>query len=442
MDFSTDPVPTEASLLTSVTDQSPSSAPPSSSSYSPSEHQKVIRHGVGEETKSVQELKPTKQKPQTEEIERKLDRSDEDIFQKKKRELELKYKEFNDEYAQFEKLFPARDQKLLELDESMKREQASYEKKLADLKADVCKSKKTLKEMGEIMKRESAKLQRIWQKKELEIQHEEVTLQLVKYRRYEVLQIKQLGNKELREAFYREYDQGPNYEENLLILKSQVKQLRLEVAAAREDIQKCEKEETWLSERLDAINREIGSNDEAAISAADARFVDFSTEPVPTEASLLTSVTGNSPSAPLSSSANSPSEHQKVIRHGVGEETKEEEKKEGEEEDDQEMEAETEEDSERGVKELKEFQEHLAVEKADLAKKLDVISNVERKTTELVQKFRNDGYLQAGKNILRTDLTQADRLITDPMMATYEKYPNPNPNLTLTLTLKKPSAKS
>ena len=59
---------------------------------------------------------------------------------------------------------------------------------------------------------------------------------------------------------------------------------------------------------------------------------------------------------------------------------------------------------------------------ADLKKQKDAIDNVKNKSNELMQKLQDAGYLQADKCTLRTDLRVADRLITDPMMATYEKY--------------------
>jgi hypothetical protein len=78
-------------------------------------------------------------------------------------------------------------------------------------------------------------------------------------------------------------------------------------------------------------------------------------------------------------------------------------------------------EAETEKKAMREIDERIKAGEADLKKKRDLVSNVNHKIKELVEKFRNDGYLRAGENILRTDLTAADRLITDPMMVTYEK---------------------
>ena len=59
---------------------------------------------------------------------------------------------------------------------------------------------------------------------------------------------------------------------------------------------------------------------------------------------------------------------------------------------------------------------------AGLKKQMNLIDDVMNKMNEQYQKLLDAGYLQDDDpGMLRTDLTAADRLVADPMMATYEK---------------------
>ena len=80
--------------------------------------------------------------------------------------------------ARFEKQQSGMMQKYNELAELLGREQENYEQQLDELKSEVFKSKKTLKEMGEIMKQKSRDLQLIFRKKELEITQEGIVARL------------------------------------------------------------------------------------------------------------------------------------------------------------------------------------------------------------------------------------------------------------------------
>ena len=358
----------------------------------------------------------------------------EELYYEKQRELDLLFGEFDKKSVYFPKVLREHKQKVDELQGLLKRGEENLERQLVELKADAYKSKKTLKEMGDIIKRESAQLQRTWLMKELEIrkevitsQQEMVVLQLEHARGYEAMQIKQLDYCELRETIFRGYRHTPDREIELLEYKDMTEKVQAILTVVRGEIRGYEEMKNSLREKLDVINNKIDSLDDATNSAADTGCVNSSTENTVTEASLSTSVGGNTPFASeVSTSISPPFERQKDMSHNVAEQaTKEDERKEAKEDGKQEtkkgLEPETETRAARKDREMAEFNEQIRVKMAGLAKKKEVIANVNRKITDLLQKFQDYGYLQADNERLRTDLSTADRLVADPMMITYEK---------------------
>ena len=418
MNVPTEHVSTQASLSISVTEQSALAS-------SQSEHQKSLPNDVEEETKNAQALAHQLKQTETSEpsaLEQKQKKRE--YFEQKEMELALQRTQYNDEDDELHQQEIVVEQKLLELDELLKRGKENHEKMLIDLKADVYKRKATLKDMGEMMKRESAKLQRIWQKKELEINQEKIMITLRFFQKRESLKKRQLDHmKELKTCFYESPVIGS--EEFMRNCTETIEILTENLQYARDKI--CDMEETlaWTNAQLNTMNMvmDIYDEDEAMISssAANSGRMNSSTEDEPTDVSLSAAVMDNPPSASEVSSTSPSSEQQQGenISYGMEQEAHEKERMEGgEEEDNQDMKTKKGEEN----KALVEFNEHLAAKQVELAKKVDVLKNLERKTTELVQKFRIDGYLQPDKNVLRTDLTFAERLITDPMMVTYDKY--------------------
>ena len=163
-------------LSTSVTDNvppkhsaSPSTSPPPPPPPPPSGRQKAISRGVKEDTNSRQELAQKES-----ELCRKRDAI--------KQEGTLR----TDQMADIE-------QKVRELEVSLKRERENHDLKLVDLKAETYKSKTTLKEMGEIMKRETANLERIFRKKHLETNKESARLHLLHIRQAESLNLRHMS---------------------------------------------------------------------------------------------------------------------------------------------------------------------------------------------------------------------------------------------------------
>ena len=100
----------------------------------------------------------------------------------KKRELHRMIDEVKDYSIDDEKQCKDCEQKIDELFEDLEHERQDHERKLSELKTDVYKSKRTLKEMGEAMKRETANLERIFRTKVLEIRLEVTRLRLLHLR--------------------------------------------------------------------------------------------------------------------------------------------------------------------------------------------------------------------------------------------------------------------
>ena len=240
---------------------------------------------------------------------------------------------------------------------------------------------KAKKEMEEVIKWESKRFQQSYRIMELELGLESNISTLLIARKWEGLHESDLTRVEEEEAyFYERYAGDEALLQRLLSdVREQKERTKNILRQTRKQIRGIESRQKVANDELDAItNAELSSNHKSAETAAtsiaaDPEPVKTPAEHVPKEATLSTSVTGQSPSAPL------PSDHQK-------------------------------------------FEEQMNEKKADLKKQMAAIENVKNKMNELMQKLHDAGYLQADNQMLRTDLTVADRLVADPMMATYEKY--------------------
>ena len=183
---------------------------------------------------------------------------------RKERELEGKQDEFDAEFRHFKKRSDEWDQKVDDLEQDLKHKQKQYELELSELKTSVYKSKRTLKEMGEIMKRETASLQRILRKKELEIKQEIGKLRLLKWRGAESLCLRQICLIEKRDIFYRKKYAGDEaaLQQKLVSVQKDQKRVQRGLVKARKSIRSFEERHMLASKELDAINAELGINDE------------------------------------------------------------------------------------------------------------------------------------------------------------------------------------
>ena len=127
----------------------------------------------------------------------KIDPADE--LARRESELDRKEKEIKAEYDRFQ----GNDFGQLH-SKDFERERENHELKLRELKTDVYKSKRTLKEMAEIVKRESAILQRTFRKKELEDAIDIRVINLQQAREIECLHVQWLAHLKEREDFCRE----------------------------------------------------------------------------------------------------------------------------------------------------------------------------------------------------------------------------------------------
>ena len=183
---------------------------------------------------------------------------------RKERELERKEAELDAALDIFSELVDNCMQRHVELDEAMKRERENHELQLRELKSNVYRSKITLKEMGEIMKRETAKLRLILRKKELENEGEKDELNLLRTQRTLSLNIEQIGFVEEHELFYREKYAGNETkgQELLLRAKKDKNTLQNTLFDTREELGRLEGREFLRKQELDVINKVLDGNDD------------------------------------------------------------------------------------------------------------------------------------------------------------------------------------
>ena len=163
----------------------------------------------------------------------------------------------------------AMEQKTRELQATLKQERENHEIKVRDLKTETYKSKKTLKEMGEVMKRETSNLVRIFRKKELEISKEGVALQLLHLRDAESMHERQIDLIEENETFNCE-KYGFSKEtlpEQLLQARLNRERFRKDLPVIREHIRVLKEQEMSMKKDFDAINKEVEDNGEGILIA-------------------------------------------------------------------------------------------------------------------------------------------------------------------------------
>ena len=196
---------------------------------------------------------------------------------RKEKELDCKQEALNADLIHLQNISDERTQRRAKLGDALKRERENHELKLRELKTDVYKSKRSLKEMGEVMKRETANLERIFRKKELENRQEGTLLKLLGCRGFESLSARKVGLYEEREVFYREKYAGDEtaLQEQLMGMRDNDTYSYLNgLLQMREQIRDYEERQVLISKELDAINAELSSHDKDTVtakpSAADA----------------------------------------------------------------------------------------------------------------------------------------------------------------------------
>ena len=243
---------TDPSLSTSVTDNPPS-APSSSSESPPSEHRRSIP-GIEDEANGRIELTQ-------EEI---------DLLVREFGPLgELKHKEIAlnrdwDIYCDRQKVELGREADIIKF------EQLSYDVKLIELKAEVFKRKKSLKELGIIWKLEEANLGRILRKKVLENREKAIVARLSLFQQAEILYTREIGLHEEFEVYHRERHAGEGNEVSLddaLRSGTEKEKIQQKLQQLREDVRGLEEEKISLGEELLVVTKEIEDNIEGTVIA-------------------------------------------------------------------------------------------------------------------------------------------------------------------------------
>ena len=220
-------------------------------------------------TEQPERLKATSLKKETkEERSGKVDAATE--MARKESEQNRKQTEHNANYRHFNSQKDLREQKISELQNALKSELENHELKLRELKKDIYKSKMPLKEMGEIVKRETANLQQIFRKKELEIERDRLAIELLRTQDVNIMNVGQLGLLEEREVLWREKYAGDKtvLHQQLLTLREPKEMAEKSLREGRERIRVNEEQQLTVSKELDAINAELNSNDKDSATAA------------------------------------------------------------------------------------------------------------------------------------------------------------------------------
>ena len=204
---------------------------------------------------------------------------------RKEGELKRIEEELNADYGHFNNQMADRNQKQDELNEDLRRERESHELKLSELKSEVHKTKRPLKEMGEIVKRETANLEQLFKKKTLEIQREMVGLSLLQSREMDRLNSRKSNLHEEKEVFYREkYAAVETALQQLLRLREDKELVHNNLRDTREGILMLEERQLAMGKELDAINAQLSSNDkDTATSTATTSAADPGPMKMPTE---------------------------------------------------------------------------------------------------------------------------------------------------------------
>ena len=188
-----------------------------------------------------------------------------------RKEVELKRieEELNSDFDHFDNLVADAELKKAELEEDLRREWENHELKLRELKSEVQKTKRPPKETGEVMKRETANLERLFKKRTLEIQREITGLSLLQSQEMDRLNNRRINLIEENEMYFREKYAAdkPTLHQQLLRLRENKEQARHNLRDAREKIPKLEERQLTMGKELDAINVQLSSNDKGSATA-------------------------------------------------------------------------------------------------------------------------------------------------------------------------------
>ena len=180
-------------------------------------------------------------------------------------------KEYNALVIKHNEQVRAGEQKKRDFDQVLNRDHEDIVKKLAEFEKEVYQSKRTLKEMGEIMKRETAKLQRILRKKELEIKREEIVeLVLPHKREAETLLLRDLKMRDEEDAYFRKLfpdgenglEKGSSLRKHLSDRRESSEKCQTDLLNLREKIRVLEEDAISVSKELAAIDLAMVNDDE------------------------------------------------------------------------------------------------------------------------------------------------------------------------------------
>ena len=188
---------------------------------------------------------------------------------RKESELKRKEEELNADLEIITKQGVEWQQKHDGLNEDLERERQNHELKLRELKSDVYTSKRPLKEMGEFVKRESANLQRIFRKKELEVEQEASTISLLKWRRTEAVFVRKIGIVKEGDDFVRDKYAGEETElqQHLVRLREDKEIYQKGLLQTGGKVRIFEERQILISKELDAINAKLNSTDKDTATA-------------------------------------------------------------------------------------------------------------------------------------------------------------------------------
>ena len=203
---------------------------------------------------------------------------------RKEREVNRKIAEQNTCVDNIEVQIDEWIQKVTELEENQERERENHELKLNELQTDMYKSKRPSKELGEVMKRETANLHRIFRKKELEVMKEIAALKFRQCRGIISIKVIHCSIFEELEAFYREKYAGDNttFQEKMVQIRKVKETAQETFLQTRESTRICEEQQIGISKELDAINAELDSKDNDTATSTTSAAASAAPGPVKT----------------------------------------------------------------------------------------------------------------------------------------------------------------
>ena len=177
---------------------------------------------------------------------------------RKAKELLRKQYECTADINRFDSQLEVCQQKIEELEEALKHERENHQLKLSELKTNVYKSKKTLKEMAEMMKRETTKLERLFRKKELENERESDEQDRLKTLYLKCKTSRRMVYTEEREVFFRE-KYGEKSKE-VLNEQNSIEFFQTHLQSYEVELQEIEERQLARNKELDAINAVLDGN--------------------------------------------------------------------------------------------------------------------------------------------------------------------------------------